>query len=229
MSLLPKTQDHLDVIDVRDNILILTGGRFRLVIEATAINFDLLSEEEQNATIYAYANLVNSIDYPIQILIRTRQVDITSYIKFLESQIHEQVAGAMREQLQDYIDFVKQLVMENTVLQKKFFVVIPYGTLELRAQKSSLPFGGSNSPQTNYSIQALKKAKVELEQKMEELKWQFNRLGIKIRQLNTEELIRLFYEVYNPEAGQNMGMNQDLYGYTTKMVDSSIKPPTAKQ
>ncbi len=229
MSLLPKTQDHLDVIDVKDNILILTGGRFRLVIEATAINFDLLSEEEQNATIYAYANLVNSIDYPIQILIRTRQVDISSYIKFLEGQIHEQVAGAMREQLQDYIDFVKQLVMENTVLQKRFFVVIPYGTLELKAQKSNLPFGGGSSPQTSYSIQALKKAKVELEQKMEELKWQFNRLGIKIRQLNTEELIRLFYEVYNPEAGQNMGMNQDLYGYTTKMVDSSIKPPTTKQ
>lgn len=232
MSLLPRTQDHLDIIDIKDDILVLTGGRFRLIIEAKAINFDLLSEDEQNATIFAYANLVNSIDYPIQIVVRTRQVDVTSYLDYLESQMHEQPSSELREQLQDYIDFIKQLVLENTVLQKHFYVVLPYwhggeAAKSAQEQKGGLnPFAKKDdAPKLTYSKRVFTKAKAELEQKFEELKWQFNRLGIKVKQLNTEELIRLYYEVYNPEAGQNMGVNQDVFGYTSGIVHSSIQPP----
>lgn len=89
MKLLPSTQDHLDILDIQDDVLILTGGRFRIVVEATAINFDLLSEDEQNATIFAYSNLVNSLNYPVQVLIRTRQVDITNYVNYLKGHLQE--------------------------------------------------------------------------------------------------------------------------------------------
>lgn len=236
MSLIPRTQDHLDILDVKDDILILVGGKFRLVFEASAINFDLLSEDEQNSTIFAYANLVNSIDYPVQILVRTRQVDITGYLKFLDSQIHEQPSGPLREQLQDYIDFIKQLVLQNTVLQKRFFVVLPFfqaNNAQTANQpvrkKSPLPFLKPKElgSQSQYTPKTLAKAKADLEQKFQELKWQFNRLGIKIKQLNTEELIRLFYEVYNPESGENEGIKQDAPGYTTAVVRSNIVKPGA--
>jgi len=234
MSLLPSTQDHLDFLDIRDNIVVLKGGQFRIVIEATAINFDLLSEDEQNSTIFAYATLVNSLDYPLQVVIRTRQVDITDYIKYLENHLREQPTAALREQLQDYIIFVKQLVLDNTVLQKRFFLVVPYyqsaTTQEQQRKESSgswlnkLPFGQKKEgkAQKVYAEDVFQKAKRELEQKFEELQWQFKRLGIKIHLLNTEELIRLYYEVYNPESGKNQGVKEDIYGYTSGMVKSSL-------
>ncbi|MCA9397763.1 hypothetical protein KC573_02950, partial [candidate division WWE3 bacterium] len=84
-SVYGSTQNHLDIIDIKDDILILKGGRYRIVLEAQAINFDLLSEAEQDAAIYSYANLINSLDFPIQVVIRTRQVDITQYVEYLDN------------------------------------------------------------------------------------------------------------------------------------------------
>lgn len=239
MKLLPKSQDFLEIVDIKDGILVLSGGKFRVVIEATAINFDLLSEDEQNATIFAYSNLVNSLNYPIQILIRTRQVDITNYLAYLKKFLREQPTAALREQLQDYIDFCQQLVLENIVLQKRFFLVIPYWQSQSAAptdakQKKSgsildtLPLFGKKQTteikqdDTIYSEEAFKKAKQNLNQRFEELRWQFKRLGIQVRLLNSEELIRLYYEILNPETGQNRGLRDDLYGYTTPIVKSSL-------
>jgi len=228
MSLLPKTQDHLDIIDIKDDVVILTGGRYRMVVETTAVNFDLLSEDEQNSAIYAYASLVNSLDYPIQILVRTRQVDITNYINFLRRQLKEQPSSAMKEQLGDYITFVEQLVLENTVLQKKFYVVLPYMNTSTNQPNlfdsiiSSLPFSKSKTAPKGFTEDSVKKAKLTLTRRIEDLQWQFRRLGIQITALPTEELIRLFYEIYNPEAGENSGLRQDPYGYTTPIVRSSL-------
>lgn len=225
MNFLPSTQSHLDIVDIKDDLVILKGGKFRIVIEATAINFDLLSEDEQNATIYAYATLVNSLDYPLQVLIRTRQVDITNYINYLKSKLKEQPTAALKEQMEDYIEFIQQLVVENTVLQKSFFVVIPWDTIAIIKESSAslLPFKKKNKPQVKFSEQAFKKAKNELHQRFEELTWQFKRLGIQIKKLKTEELIRLYYTIYNPEAGENQGLKEDAFGYTTGIVKNTLK------
>lgn len=232
MSLLARTQDHLNIVDVREGILVLTEGRFRKVIETTAINFDLLSEDEQNATIFAYSNLVNSLDYPVQILIRTRQVDVTNYLKYLKSHLREQPTAALREQLEDYMVFVKQLVTENTVLQKRFFIVIPYWTGAVTQAQSKTIFdmllSGFRKTETvekRYSETSFKKASRELNQRSDELKWQFKRLSIQIRPLETEELIRLFYEIYNPESGSNPGLKNDTFGYTQPILTSELKAP----
>src|SRR5690554_6029462 len=115
-GVLGRTQNHLDIVDIKDNVLILTGGRFRIVIEAQAINFDLLSEAEQDAAIYSYANLINSLDFPMQVVIRTRQVDITNYIDYLKSFRRLQPTSILRQQLDNYITFIQELVTENTVL-----------------------------------------------------------------------------------------------------------------
>lgn len=223
MQLLPSTQDHLDFVDIRDDIVILKGGLFRVVMETTAINFDLLSEDEQNATIFAYAQLVNSLEYPIQIVVRTRQIDITDYLNYLKNHLKEQPTVALREQLQDYIEFIQQLVLENTVLQKRFFVVLPYFQSSGSGNQGKASTPKTTATAANISEETIEKAKRELDQKFEELKWQFKRLGIQIRKLTTEELIRLYYEIYNPEAGKNQGVKEDLYGYTTGFVKSTLK------
>lgn len=225
-----STQDHLEIIDIKDNILILTGGRFRIVLEANAINFDLLSEAEQDAAIYAYANLVNSLDFPLQVVIRTRQVDINKYILYLGHFEKLQPNNALREQLLDYIGFIKQLVVENTVLFKKFYVVIPHQTLEARKEGifdvmlQTLPwFQKQKRAELSYNKKAFEDSKRIFEQRKEQLSWQFRRLGIKTTQLGTAELIRLFVEIYNPESGQNSRLHEDPEGYMTGFVKPAVR------
>lgn len=222
-----STQNHLDIVDVKDGVLILTGGRFRIVVEAQAINFDLLSEAEQDAAIYSYANLINSLDFPLQVVIRTRQVDVTNYIEYLKSFKRLQPTSILRQQLDNYITFIQELVTENTVLFKKFYVVIPH-IKKVSEQASSglldpvLKLVGKEKVVTAYSDDDLNKAQQIFNQRTKELFWQFKRLGIGVRQLGTEELIRLFYEIYNPESGQNDALRNDILGYTSTIVQPNL-------
>lgn len=224
------TQEHLEIIDIKDEILILKGGRFRIVLETTAINFDLLSEAEQDAAIYAYANLVNSLDFPIQVLVRTRQVDITNYIIFLQKHEKVQPNSSLREQILDYIEFVKQLVIENIVLYKRFYLVIPYLALETRKEGifdpviEKLPFFKKQQEgKPTYDPKVFADAKRVFTERQEELTWQFRRLGIRVNRLKAEELVRLFYEIYNPESAKNEGLQEDLAGYHTGFVKPAIE------
>lgn len=227
-GILSSTQKHLDVVDIKNDIIILKGGKFRMVMEAQAINFDLLSEAEQDAAIYSYANLINSLDFPIQVVIRTRQVDITNYIEYLEGFRKLQPTTILRQQLESYIDFVKELVTENTVLFKKFYVVIPHMTKVTEQSKSVLDpimeLLGKEAPEdsSNISDETLEDARKAFAQRTQELVWQFRRLGIGVRILSTEELIRLFYEIYNPETSQNEGLHADLMGYTTTIIKPNV-------
>jgi len=226
-GIIGKTQNHLDIVDIKDNVLILTGGRFRIVVEAQAINFDLLSEAEQDAAIYSYANLINSLDFPLQVVIRTRQVDVTNYIEYLRSFRKLQPTSILRQQLDNYITFIQELVTENTVLFKKFYVVIPH-IKKVAEQASSgfldpvLKLVGKEKVVTAYSDDDLNKAQQVFNQRTKELFWQFKRLGIGVRQLETEELIRLFYEIYNPESGQNDALRNDILGYTSTIVQPNL-------
>lgn len=221
------TQNHLDIVDIKDGTLILTGGRFRIVVEAQAINFDLLSEAEQDAAIYSYANLINSLDFPLQVVIRTRQVDVTNYLEYLSSFKRLQPTSILRQQLDNYITFIQDLVTENTVLFKKFYVVIPH-IKKVSEQASSglmdpvLKLLGKEKVVTSYSDDDLHRAQQVFNQRTKELFWQFKRLGIGVRQLGTEELIRLFYEIYNPESGQNDALRNDVLGYTTTIVKPNL-------
>ena len=226
-SVIGSSQNHLDIIDIKDDTLILKGGRYRIVLEAQAINFDLLSEAEQDAAIYSYANLINSLDFPIQVVIRTRQVDITQYVEYLGTFRKLQPTDTLRKQLESYIEFIQELVTENTVLYKKFYVVIPHIGKVLETNQSFLdPFyrlmGKEQKVQKDYSVKQMEDAQRTFAQRTKEITCQFRRLGVGIRQLNTEELIRLYYEIYNPETAQNDGLKTDLMSYTTAMVQANI-------
>lgn len=227
-GLLGTTQNHLDIIDIKDDILVLHGGLFRIVIEAQAINFDLLSEAEQDAAIYSYANLINSLDFPLQVVIRTRQIDISNYLEYLKSFKKLQPTSILRKQLDTYITFINDLVTDNTVLSKRFYVIIPH--MKTVTEQTTEGFmgpikgilGGEESRSKSYSPQDLVEAKKIFNQRSQELIWQFRRIGISVRQLTTEELIRLFYEIYNPESAKNDGLRNDVMGYTTKIVKPNI-------
>ncbi|KKR31131.1 MAG: hypothetical protein UT63_C0082G0006 [Candidatus Gottesmanbacteria bacterium GW2011_GWC2_39_8] len=228
-KILASTQGFIDIIDLKDDVVILNGGRFRIVLETTSVNFDLLSEKEQDAAIFSYAGLVNSLDFPIQVVIKTRQTDISKYLDYLSNHEKSEPSQALKEQLQDYLEFVKQLVVENTILSKKFYCIVPYWSLETQKKDFFSPFldllslnKRSKTAISPYSQAAFEDAKKIFERRQEELSWQFRRLGIKIRRLATAELISFFYQSLNPEAQNTDSVKNDAPGFQTAFT----KPAT---
>jgi hypothetical protein len=198
-----STQEHLVIRDVMDDLLINKNGSVCLVIQTSSINFDLLAEYEQDRRIYAFAGLLNSLNFRIQILIRTRRIDISNYLDYLKSQKNKAMSEGLKKQLEIYTLFVEKLITENDVLDKNFFVVIPYspgvslpGTNIFEARK--------NKEQKEEHIEMKKeklveKAKMFLYPKRDHLLKQLGRMGLFGHQLTNKELISEFYTLYNPE------------------------------
>lgn len=193
-----STQEHLPIEDIRDDLIILKDGSCCLILQVTAINFALLSEKEQEAMIFAYAALLNSLSFPIQILIHSQKKDVSRYLRFLSEQEAKLTKPVLKKQLAKYKKFVEETVKKNEVLDKKFYVVIPFSALELGAVKSvsAAIMGKKGLPFPKEYI--LERAKTNLNPKKDHLVKQFARLGIKSRQLTTRELVDLFFSIYNP-------------------------------
>jgi len=120
-----STQDHLAIKDIRDDLVITKSGTVAMVIQTSAINFDLLAEYEQDSKIFAFAGLLNSLNFHIQILIRTRRIDISNYVDYLKNQEKADMTPGLKKQLNIYTQFIQRLIIENDVLDKNFFLVIP--------------------------------------------------------------------------------------------------------
>lgn len=193
------TQEFTEIEDIRDDLVLLTDGSCCLIVETTATNFGLLSEKEQDALIFAYAGLLNSLTYSLQIIIRSRRKDISSYLKLLEEAKNRQEKQELKERITKYKDFIVKAVGENNVLDKKFYLVIPFSALELGVKtaatalvkKRGLPFPKSY---------IFDRAKNALYPKKDHLLRQLSRLGLKGQQLTSQQLIELFHNLYNPES-----------------------------
>ncbi len=214
------TQQHLDIEEITEDIVILKDGSGCLIIQASAINFSLLSEDEQEATIYAYAAILNSLTYPIQIIINSERKDISDYLRYIKLQEDQQQNKILREHLRRYRRFVEETVQKNNVLDKKFFIIIPFTSLELGAPKAMFnQISGSNKLPFSLSY-ILEKAKNHLIPKRDHLSRQFSRLGIRLRQLETSELIEVFYKAYNPDLSRGIKLDNSQ-SYTAPIVQSS--------
>jgi hypothetical protein len=198
-----STQEHVAIREVMDDLLINKNGSVSMVIQTSSINFDLLAEYEQDSKIYAFAGLLNSLNFRIQILIRTRRIDITNYVDYLKSQKNKAMSEGLKKQLEIYTHFIEKLITENDVLDKSFFIVIPYspgiplpGTNILEARKNK-------EQQEEYKDmrkeQLVEKAKMFLFPKRDHLLKQLGRMGLFGHQLTNKELISEFYTLYNPE------------------------------
>ena len=196
-----STQDHLDIEDIRDNLVLLKDGACCLLLETTAVNFSLLSESEQDAIIYAYAGLLNSLTFPIQIVVTSQKKNIANYLALLAAQKQKISNPLLKTQVERYYEFVKKTVAENEVLDKKFYLVIPFSSLELGVS-SALTSSLKRKPGLPFDKQSiLTKAKNVLIPKRDHLLKQLTRIGLKAKQLTTPDLIKLFYNYYNPDSG----------------------------
>jgi hypothetical protein len=202
-----STQEHLPIEDIIDGIVILKDGGAAQVLQVSSVNFDLLSEREQGALVFAYGGILNSLNFPIQIMIHSTTKDVGVYLKNLVLAEEEQENSQLKERIASYRKFIEETVKRNDVLSKTFYVVVPFSPLELGLKSAGNQILGSvigrskNSSglplQKEYIVE---KAKASLSPKRDHLERLFSRLGLEIKTLDTKELIELFYKIYNEET-----------------------------
>ncbi len=185
-----STQSFVEIEDVKDDIVLLNDFSAAVVVEVGAVNFWLLSQEEQTAMIYAYAGLLNSLSFPVQILILSKKMDISSYLDYLTIKLKTQRVDLMSRRLESYREFIKTIVKKNTVLEKRFFFVVPFSPLELGVS-------GANT-QGLHKEYVMSRAKVSLYPKRDHLVRLLSKVGLRAAILQKQELVELYYNLYNP-------------------------------
>jgi len=202
------TQNSLLFSELRDNMVIMNDGSFRAVVACKSINFDLMSSKEREGIEYSYQNFLNSLYFPVQILIRSQRVDIGPYIERLTNIRRDQENMLLNVLTDDYIDFIDTLSQEANIMDKSFYVIIPYwphgdiNTIK-RGSKSlfSTIFGGTPKQRAIVVDHAqYEKAKDEIKNHVDSVMSGLFQLGIKCVQLNTKELGELYYNFYNPDT-----------------------------
>lgn len=196
------TQDLIPIADIVDGIVIYKSGGAALIMESTSLNFGLLSEREQKAVIASYAGLLNSFNFPVQISVRSQKKDITNYLNFIETAERNIQNPKLLHIMQDYKKFISDAIKKKNVLSKKFYIIIPFTPYELGLAKSvasTFRLSQTAKPLPYPKSYVIRKAKISLFPKRDHLIRQAGRLQIKLKPLSTEDLITLFYNVFNPE------------------------------
>ncbi len=193
------SKNHLPIADITEDIVVYKDGGAAIVMESTSLNFGLLSEKEQGAVIAAYAALINSLSFPIQIVVRSERKDISNYIRYLDSYSKNMTNPKLSGVMASYRQFILDTVKKKNVLGKRFFIVIPFSPLELGLAKSALSLTKRKGPLSYPKSYVIKRSKVSLYPKRDHLMRQAKRLGLTLRQLPTHEMIKLYYHIYNPE------------------------------
>lgn len=195
-----STQLFTEIETIDHDIVMYTDGSCSMVISATAVNFGLLSEKEQDAIIYSYAGLLNSLSFPIEILIRTQHKDVTAYLQALEDREKIQKNPKLATAIHGYRLFVAATVKEKDVLDKKFYLVIPFSYLEL-GMGANVLLGGSRKRRLPYPRSYIfERALTVLTPKGDHMIRLLSRIGLHAKQLTSGQLVRLFYEIYNQGA-----------------------------
>lgn len=203
------TQQHLLISDIQDGIVLLKNGGGALVLQVSAVNFGLLSDREQMAIIYSFAQMLNSLSFSIQILIYSTRLNISSYLNLLDQAQKAQVNPLLSKMIESYKQFIQTTIKEQEVLDKKFFLVIPLFSLEvgLAASKSSLE----------------QKIKTVLLPRRDQVIRQLQRIGLKATQLTAQKLVELFFDIYSGQSVQELVIQP-----TEERIEVNLKQPTLK-
>lgn len=194
------SQKFVEIEKIKEDMVILKNGAVRAVLLASSINLALKSTEEQDAIIYQFQNFLNSVDFPLQFVIQSRKLNIDSYISTIQEMEKQQENELLKIQTREYVDFVKNFVELQNIMTKNFYIVVPF-TKEISK-------GASLTSATKMTDEQLLKLKDQLWQRVEEVTAGIARVGIKCVPLNTQELIELFYDLYNPEEEGKRDLSQ---------------------
>lgn len=207
-----STQQFIPFSAVYDDVIVTKKAQFNQVLMVNSVNFGLKSEEEQNAIIYQYQSFLNSLSFPIQIVMHSKQLDLTGYIKDLNGRIAQEANELIRYQIQEYVDFIGKLVSIANIMDKKFFIIVPY-----QLPPSEIPSGGFFSTFFGGSHVHLRvplakflKVKAAISERANVVISGLASMGISAQILNTKQLIELFYRTYNPDEAMRGKLKEDI-------------------
>lgn len=198
---MPSAQTYLPIAEIKENTVILKDGTMRSVLIVSSINFALKSEDEQNAIVGSYVSFVNSIDFPLQISVQSRQLQIQPYLDNLAKREREQTNELLRVQIADYRSFVQELVQLGQIMTKRFYVIVPYNPLSNKKKSFWSRTKQVMKPSLSVRLkeERFREQKRDLESRIRLVMSGLESMGLSVVELDTQALIELYYSTYNPD------------------------------
>jgi type IV secretory pathway VirB4 component len=195
------TQEFVPIQEVRDGVVVMKDGSMRAIIIASSLNFSLKSEDEKTAVLLQFQDFLNSLDFSIQIFVESRRLDIRPYLALLEEQKKVQTNDLMKIQVEEYISFVRTFTENNNIMTKSFFVVIPYSPAMIQGKTG--PISGLLGKKDTLTKKdsdglAFEENRTQLEQRLSVVEQGLIRCGVRVQRLGNDEVIELFYKLFNP-------------------------------
>ena len=193
------TQDFLQTDQIKEGVIILKNKQLRGVLMVSSLNFALKSEEEQSAIIYQFQNFLNSLDFSCQILVQSRKMNITGYLDKLKKIEQEQKDELLQVQTTGYREFIESLVKMGTIMNKSFFIIVPFCLLETKNDNKK----GLKAPKIPaLTEEEFQRCKIQLQQRMDFVSLGLRRSGLRAISLNTEEIVELLWGLHHPEQAE---------------------------
>ncbi|TRZ64847.1 MAG: hypothetical protein D4Q79_00715 [Spirochaetia bacterium] len=196
------TQQFVDIKDIRGDAVILKNGSLRRVLMVSGINFELKSEEEQSIIIYAYQNFLNTLDFSVQIVIRSRKMNIENYLDKLEERRSSEQNELLKNQIAEYSEFIRSFIESNAVMAKNFFAIVPYDPIVIPGGDKKLldVFGFGKKDKKSSIEENFEQKMTQLNQRTDQVVNGLTQIGLRVVALTEEELMELFYNLYNPST-----------------------------
>ncbi len=203
-----STQQYLDIAEIKENTIVMKDGTLRAVLLVSSINFALKSEDEQNAVIESYVRFLNNLSFTLQIVIQSRELDIDNYLQYLKDKEKEQTNKLLKVQTADYIEYIKELTSLGKIMNKRFYIIVPYDPLSDTHKNFLSLIGEALKPATIIKLKEKTFAKYQemLGRRIDSVMGGLESLGVAVARLDTQSLIELYYKTYNPETSKNQSL-----------------------
>jgi len=200
-----SSQEYLDIAEIKEDTVIMRNNTLRAVLLVSSVNFALKSEDEQDAIISSYVSFLNNIDFPLQIVIQSRELDINNYLEQLKQKEKEQVNELLKIQTAEYIEYIGELVSMAKIMNKRFYVIIPYNPASDKRKNFFSSLWEVLRPVTLIKMRQERflKYKAELDRRVDNVINNLSSVGLNAVQLDTQSLIELCYNTYNPRTSKN--------------------------
>lgn len=205
-----STQQHVNIAQIKDGVVITRTGDLRMVVEVTPVNFALRSEDDQNVIVGQYQNFLNSLTFPIQVVILSRRLDLHPYLAQLEGVVDQQPSELLRLQVSEYTEFIRRLTTLVNIMDKKFYVVVPFTPPPTQKASGLKTLFVKRQLSVTFSPQQFAQSHQQLMERVTTVETGLNSIGLKTNRLATKQLIELYYYMYNPEEAAEERLTEDV-------------------
>ncbi|MDE2311532.1 MAG: hypothetical protein KGJ93_00375 [Patescibacteria group bacterium] len=205
-----STQSFLRLSEIKNDTVVLDNGCLRAVLAVSSTNFDLKSQDEQNAIIFNFQRFLNSLEFPVQVLMQSRKMEISGYVEKLKNLAEKQTNELLRVQTLEYIEFINRLIENASIMNKNFYVVVPLdeSIFPQAAGFVSRVFGGGKAKEVKQRIENFEKYKEKLDNRVASVAANLSSIGLRGERLKTEAVIQLFYNSYNFDAAPALNVDK---------------------